>query len=239
VEHKALTKLLHLTLFLARAITSCHLFPWSRASSSTGWQIYHTTSTPERKRTTSGLLCVSKSKSNLQLQNEASLFVLVTSADSELWYHHTSETCQSPDVYTNKRSVPLSLSVHYFFRGLSNAQTTQHGWPCWMFLVTDASKQAVINLMYLKSIYFARALWVVTATVGVMNKRRTCRPRNGVRFQAQSVQQSYSVCQWGLCELTSIEDKKMIAWRYNPPPPPAICSFMARTDWYLFYLQES
>jgi hypothetical protein len=27
VEHRALTKLLHLTLFLATAFTSCHLFP--------------------------------------------------------------------------------------------------------------------------------------------------------------------------------------------------------------------
>ena len=35
MQHRALTKLLHLTLFLATAFTSCHLFPWSRASSST------------------------------------------------------------------------------------------------------------------------------------------------------------------------------------------------------------
>jgi hypothetical protein len=35
VQHSALTKLLHLTLFLARAFTSCHLFPSPRASSST------------------------------------------------------------------------------------------------------------------------------------------------------------------------------------------------------------
>jgi hypothetical protein len=35
VEHRALTKLLRLTLFVATAFTSCHLFPWSRASSFT------------------------------------------------------------------------------------------------------------------------------------------------------------------------------------------------------------
>ena len=31
VEDRALTKPLHLTLFLARAFTSCHLFPWLQA----------------------------------------------------------------------------------------------------------------------------------------------------------------------------------------------------------------
>jgi hypothetical protein len=31
VEDRALTKRLHLTLFLATAFTSCHLFPWLQA----------------------------------------------------------------------------------------------------------------------------------------------------------------------------------------------------------------
>ena len=35
MQHRALTKLLHLTLFSPTAFTSCHLFPWPRASSST------------------------------------------------------------------------------------------------------------------------------------------------------------------------------------------------------------